>query len=278
MSQPFSVIRKQEIGYNESGQTVRSEETYIKLSLALIGFLRTMQGARLSAFLRLALNEAEISLGRSNGLSLVNLMDDSGYSDRHVLRAIRFLTEKNFAVELPDRGPHDEKLYRVSGYAWFGEHRAMPTASNRGKNAGGDMDVRGVTPSRSRYVRSKTDSNKSTSPENAAQRILHAAGWFSIARDLPQFDDEEHARALAQAIRENRMRAQDPASYVRSCVMLNQNWGRPAAKEPVYVGTSNLTRADFTEFEWRRLTAVNRREVIANERGCELNEVEGDPE
>ena len=127
----IEIVRQQEIGFDAHGQSVLIDQTYVKLSLSMRALLHRFRGARLSVFLLLALNEAEICLGRKRPLSIYEIAEETTCSPRNVLRAMQYLTQNNFATEMPERGPHDEKLYRVSGYAWFGDPRRLPPAASK---------------------------------------------------------------------------------------------------------------------------------------------------
>lgn len=127
----IEIVRQQEIGFDAHGQSVLIDQTYVKLSLSMRALLHRFRGARLSVFLLLALNEAEICLGRGRALSIYEIAEETTCSPRNVLRAMQYLTKNNFATEAPERGPRDEKLYRVSGYAWFGDPRRLPPAASK---------------------------------------------------------------------------------------------------------------------------------------------------
>ena len=142
----IEIVRQQEIGFDAHGQDVMIDQTFVKLSVSMRGLLHRFQGARLSAFLLLALNEAEICLGRGGPLSIYDIAEEMDCSPRNVLRAMQYLTRNNFATEMPERGPRDEKRYRVSGYAWFGDPRRVPPAASRpgpDKMSDPDPQVRG---------------------------------------------------------------------------------------------------------------------------------------
>lgn len=273
MSQPISIIREQEIGYNEHGQATRSDTTYVKLSVSLLGLLARLKGARLSVFLCLALNEAEISLGHSTGLSLENIVPDSGFSERQVLRAAQFLTANNFATELEVRGSHNEKLYRASAYAWFGDHKAAP-ASNSGKkqapaSSRGDKmsdrasNVRGVTRSSSSStpVQSRFELDLTTDYSEAAS-ILSGCGILTRDLDLHGMTDRD-ASAIAEYVTANPDGKRSPAGWVYTLLRANPRW-RPPERQMEFVA---LRRSDFNDAQWRRLLPVNRQKIIADETG-----------
>src|SRR3990172_773214 len=118
--QSINIVREKRLGFDERGHRVSSDETYVNISVSFRDLMQRLRGARLSVFLCLALNEAEISLGSSNGLSIYHMADESGYDARTVLRAVQYLCKFNFAVRLNQRGTNGEWLYRVADYAWFG--------------------------------------------------------------------------------------------------------------------------------------------------------------
>lgn len=231
MSQPISIVREQEIGYNEHGQATRSDKTFVKVSVELLGLLRTMQGARLSAFLCLALNEAEISLGSSIGMSVYDISEWTGYKVRATLYALQFLSEKNFISKLEQRGEKGESLYRASAYAWFGNARANPTASNSGyaKNAHPVAKCTGVQrSSSSTSVQSRFELD-STSTTSSAEAILTGCGVLAHDLDLNGMTDRD-AQAIAQYVADNPESRRSPAGWVYTLLKANPRWRPPEQK------------------------------------------------
>ena len=133
----ISIVREQESKFDEHGHCVSTEAMYVKISVSFRDMMQVLKGARLSAFLALALNEAEMSLGQSGGLTVYQIAESTGYGVRATIYALQFLCEGNFATKLEQCGEHGESVYRVSAYAWFGESRAQLPVSNRryAKNA-----------------------------------------------------------------------------------------------------------------------------------------------
>ncbi len=234
MSQPFSIVHEQEIGFDDRGRVTNSEQLYVKLSVSLLKILSNLPGARLSALVCLALNEAKISLGQSNGLSLGDIEESSGFSERHVLRAVQFLTGNNFAIEVEERGPHSEKLYRISGYAWFGENRAAHPASNRTRR--GDIhvtpsaqNVRGdMSSSSSETIQSRFELDSTTST-GSAPAILAECGILTRGLDLHGMTDHD-AHAIAQYVTENPDGKRSPAGWVYTLLKANPRWRPPERK------------------------------------------------
>lgn len=266
------IHKSREVGYNEFGQTVKSDEAHVKILVSFKrGALRMMKGARLHVFICIMLHEAE----DNPGASLSTIHDETGYDRTTIMDALAFLEDPSHRfIDRDGKMPDGTHIYRPAAYAWFGsdKHKRSPIPQglppSKSPSMPGGRKIRpprGENPSSSSVHLSSNMRDKSTStPETAAQEILHEAGWFSITRDLPQFSDEEHARALARTIHDNPMCAQDPASYVRSCVMLNQNWGKPPERQ---IGFAPLRRSDFNDAQWRRMLPANRQQIIADETG-----------
>jgi hypothetical protein len=97
-----------------------SDRRFIKLSVVVRDSLHPLKGARLSTFLALAVNEAEMSLGSPHGLPVPAIADQTGYGLRATRYALAYLCEHGFATKLEARGERDASLYRVSAFAWFG--------------------------------------------------------------------------------------------------------------------------------------------------------------
>jgi hypothetical protein len=239
----IQIVREKKITYNEFGQSAASEETYVKLSASLIDLLAALKGARLSAFLCLALNESEIYLGRSSGLTLKDIERMSDYSDRHVLRAVQFLTAKNFAIETGELGSHGDKLYRVCNYAWFG-NSAKSTASNSGPIQPASASNRRIQPARAsnsgrgdilsprvqnvRRVTSHDDDDlipnsdseiKSSSSMNDVREILATSGFqgknlIALSETVPL----ETARTWVEWIAHADTKYSNPIGYAWACL------------------------------------------------------------
>jgi hypothetical protein len=230
----LQVIREQSIHYGDTGRIGSVEETYVKLSVSFAQLLQTFKGARLSAFLCLALNEAEISFGRSVGMSIYDIAEKSGYDERTVLRSMQYLCKFNYADSVSERGEHGETLYRVRGYAWFGNPKSAPTpASNRcDKMSYRSRNVTpGVTksPSSSSDIQSSKDLHETTTNSDAATKILQAANVRTCDLDLSVFD-EERAHAIADYIAENPDQRRSPAGFVYVCLKANPYWNPPVVK------------------------------------------------
>jgi len=202
-----------------------SQYPYVHQSVDLLEILPQLAtGARCAVWTCIGLFEAD-----PLGASKRDILDYTGLSRPTVERALRFL-EINELVSFDPA----TKRYRCARYYRFGASEPVDVRELvplvRGERAGTPA-CKKVFSQRARRssVQPGPVGDKTAATTTAAQKILQAAGWYSVARDLPRFDDEAHARALARLIRENPMRADDPASYVRSCVMLNREWGKPPA-------------------------------------------------
>jgi hypothetical protein len=195
----FEIVRQQSIKYDESGQTVVSEELYVKVAVSFRKRMREMKGARLSAFFALALNEAEISFGRSPGLSVYDIASGTPYGTRATLSALQFLCAHNFATQLERCGDHGEKLYRVSAYAWFGNSHnegSAKSADRVGNCRGMQKATRIVVDKDSLDLDQKnlatTDNLASAKSDTRDDERRRDCLW-----DLDLRNDEAHAEILA---------------------------------------------------------------------------------
>src|SRR5512142_1458882 len=102
------------------GPTRVSDHPFIKLSVVVRDCLHPLKGAPLSTFLALAVNEAEMSLGASRGLSAHDLAAQTGYGLRTTHYALEYLCQHHYVTKLEVGGERGESRYRVCAYAWFG--------------------------------------------------------------------------------------------------------------------------------------------------------------
>ena len=112
------VVRQQEIGYSERGDSVYSTEAYIKVLASFRkGALRILKGAPLSVFFCVACHEADDTPGASTR----GMESETGYSHPTVIEAVKFLTapEHRF-IEKIGQEADGTNIFRVAAYAWFG--------------------------------------------------------------------------------------------------------------------------------------------------------------
>lgn len=228
----ISVVREQENKYNAQGNYAYTDETYIKIYASFSELLQELKGARLSAFIALALNESEISFGRSNGLSVYDIANSTGYKVRATLLALQYLCQSNFSIKLEQRGEKGETLYRVSAYAWFG-NKSESTASNSryAENAHPVTKCIGMQHSSSRLIQSDSDLNLTT-PTSMGEcaKILQAANVRTSDLDLSSME-VERAQAIAEYIRENPEKKRSPAGWVYTLLKANPNWKPPQIRQ-----------------------------------------------
>ncbi len=192
----FQVVREQRVGFDEHGQSVSSDETFIKVLGSFQDVLGLLKGARLSAFMCVALQESKIMLGLDLALTLSSIQAKTGYSRHTVIEALDFLVERRFLDELDERGIAGEKLYRVASYAWFGKPRFNPNA----------VPVLGKSSANFALVQKKClvvegtdqDQEREKSTTTTAVQILHQVGVY--ARSLPPID-RDRAERWAEFVR-----------------------------------------------------------------------------
>jgi len=120
----LQVIKRRAVSYTAHGDSSYSDESYIKLSTSFRnGTLRQLQGAPLSAFISVALHEAD----DPPGVTMAIIADETGVSYRHLLRVMPWLCEHRYCV-IAGADTLGNQIYRVAGFAWFGsnDHRASP--------------------------------------------------------------------------------------------------------------------------------------------------------
>src|SRR5574341_330449 len=120
----IEIVRQRRVGFGAQGQSVASDEVYVKILVSFREMLPLLKGVRLHVFICVALHEAEVMLHATPPLSLSSIQGLINYSRNVIIDALDFLTERHFLEELPERGPNGEKQYRVAAYAWFGNSRA----------------------------------------------------------------------------------------------------------------------------------------------------------
>lgn len=116
----FQLVRTQTIGFGQHGAEGGTEDIFIKILAGFQSQLIRLPGARLHVFMAVATQEAEIITHNAPPLSLRKMEKVVPYSRPTIAAALDYLVEDRFILELADRGPQGEKLYRVCQYAWFG--------------------------------------------------------------------------------------------------------------------------------------------------------------
>lgn len=281
----LQIVREQKIGFDAQGHRVSSDETYVKIAVTFRQVMRELRGARLSAFIILALNEAEISLGRSQGLSIYQIESQIIYNARTVLRSMQYLCKQNFAVALLGRSEKGETLYRVADYAWFGERRSKPPTSAGGYDKMSYPHVTnviaGVTNALVEVEGTLPDEEKKTTTTTTSRKILHSVGVY--ATHLPEIEPERAARWAEFVSLAPRHTWHSPAGFCYATLRDD-----PQAEPPMLEGFAEAlqqsgrireqrnARIDFSDSEWHRMNPLNRRNIVAAERGLELPETPDD--
>lgn len=105
-------------GFGINGQVSESSESFIKLRTSFRnGYLRALKGAPLSVFICVALHEAD-----SDGCSLSEIMEETGYTKPSVIDAIRYLSDSAHRfIEEAGLESDGTKRYRVTAFAWYGK-------------------------------------------------------------------------------------------------------------------------------------------------------------
>lgn len=212
----IQVVRRQAVSYTAQGESATSEESYIKILTSFRnGTLRKLQGAPLSAFLSVALHEADDPAG----VTMEVIADETGVSYRHLLRVMPKLCKDRYCV-IAEIDPEGNQIYRVAAYAWFGSNnqrsnrRPLPPA--RGSNtppaplpntrshdilshAIGVPIITVIDSSKPIKVEEKT---KTTKPNKVACAILRSAGVYGkvLLERWASEVSEETARAWADWI------------------------------------------------------------------------------
>lgn len=115
----IEIVRRKSVIYTDVGQTDSTDESYIKISTSFrYGTLRQLQGAPLSAFLDVALHEAD----EPPGVTLERISDETGVSYRHLLRIMPQLCNASYCA-ISGVDARGNQIYRVSAYAWFGKEK-----------------------------------------------------------------------------------------------------------------------------------------------------------
>lgn len=115
------IHKSREIGYNEFGQAVKTEESHIKILASFKkGALQMLKGARLHVFICIALHEAE----DKPGASLTTISNEVGYNRSTVVSAIHFLEDPAHRfIDRDGKEPDGTNIYRPAAYAWFGSNK-----------------------------------------------------------------------------------------------------------------------------------------------------------
>lgn len=269
MSQPISVEKQQVIGYSEFGQTTKTEEIYVKLSVRFKDLMHSLKGARLSAFFELALNEAEISFGHSRGLTLYQIADDTGYGTRATLYALEYLCQKRYATKLDERGPQGESLYRVCAFAWFGSPRDVPPETARpgyAKNA--------HPPVQKQVLDRRSESNSDSEDSTSSRSGVHLLRTLNLRVDHLNLSEMTLARAerIAEWVRSNPEKKTRPAGFAYACLRNNPLWDPPVAKPP-----NSFINAEFAIFTHGAAEHMDYLRAHPEERaGCDCWQYQGD--
>ncbi|MCL4394138.1 MAG: hypothetical protein M1482_04915 [Chloroflexi bacterium] len=284
-------IDEPQVPYGEFALAANSDAGFIKLAISFQRRLRAFKGAPLSAFLALATNEPEVSLGRSRGLSVYDIAAMTDYSVRATISALGFLNEQNYASEIGRRGIRGLKRYRVSAYAWFGGARAPAPPDGLGLAAepanGEPVENCRALQKNAPVVVGTTDlsSGVLSQQQTEARRILQTCGINEPALgELAEIVQPKLARTWHEWLEQAPSSFSDPVGYMITLLSRDiaaKPPGRARARRhgAAYDGAVSLRRSDFTAAQWRRLAPVNRRAIIAFERGIDDPAlVEDDPE
>lgn len=121
------VVKNRSVSYTGKGYDDAHDESYIKISTSFRnGTLRKLQGAPLSAFLDVALHEAD----EPPGVTLERISEETGVSYRHLLRIMPQLCKETYCA-ISGTDERGNQIYRVAAYAWFGTAKPLDRASDR---------------------------------------------------------------------------------------------------------------------------------------------------
>jgi hypothetical protein len=168
------LVREQSLGFDENGQSVSTDEFYIKLRASLIHLMPNLSGVREHFFFLLCLHEPEIFLRTADPFTISDLVKIGPYSERAVRYAAPWLLQHNLIVKAGTKA-NGEVMYRPSGYAWFGQdHQGMqklqtPSPSGRPQPAAAPTAKGDV-------ATAKTDTRLCKKTRAALQKRTHYVG------------------------------------------------------------------------------------------------------
>lgn len=126
----IQVVKRLAVSYTANGESATSDESYIKILTSFRnGTLRKLQGAPLSAFVSVALHEAD----DPPGVTMREIEEETGVSYRHLLRVMPWLCSERYCV-IASEDPEGNQIYRVAAFAWFGNNSHRSNPPQRGSN------------------------------------------------------------------------------------------------------------------------------------------------
>lgn len=209
----IQVIREQRISYDERGLADVEDDLYIKLDSTLTEWLKTLQGAKLSTFLFIALNEARVCAGKAKPVTRKQIVIGTGYKERAVMYAVQWLEENEFITQA-EPSAKGEKTYRPKAFAWFGRGAknappgtVQPDAppANRAPLQSYDDDV---------HLSSSSDESTSSSIMHARMQTLASGGCEGINVEwFAERLDDQQAQTLADWCKQNPDGKRNPWGY-----------------------------------------------------------------
>lgn len=118
----ISIVRQQSIAYDEKGLSSVHDDLYIKLEADLLDWLRHLDGAKFSAFMFIALQEAYVCANIGDPATIPSIVAGTPYGERAVRYAVKWLLQNEFITE-GEPTANGAKTYRPKAFAWFGNHR-----------------------------------------------------------------------------------------------------------------------------------------------------------
>lgn len=162
------IHKSREIGYDEHGQSVLTEESHVKiLSSFKRGALRMLKGSPLSVFICIALHEAD----DEPGASLSTIHEETGYDRKTVIYALRFLEDQSHRfIEQCGQEADGTNRYRPAAYAWFGNDR-----SNKRSSIPQVADTGSASPIRQDTEPEQASSIRREQPKDKTSPVLRTA-------------------------------------------------------------------------------------------------------
>ncbi len=217
MSQPLSIVKQTEQGFNEFGQVSESRESYVKVSTSFRrGPLAFFSGAQLKVFFCIALHEAD----DEPGVSLTAIMHECSLSKPTVIDSLRFLSDKVHPF-IKGFGREDDgtRIWRVCAFAWAGGGKKILPPEKKFFSHDDDVPVHKPEIEHHHHDR-------------ASEKIFASAGFQGKnLTELGARVDADTARAWANWAKvANRSEYRNPIGYAWACLKADPRANPPAVR------------------------------------------------